>query len=212
MYPYDATLSVALGLHHLLYTQNKTNITPYDLHQTLLYNTRFYGLTGLVSYSTAFIDDEFDVGSRFTEILSDIVNYVPSINGTDAPHFNAVLQWHSELGFSPCGKTYHYEPNNPCHSFTFQTLDGSMPTDSPPPEIEIMPFQYRIILRTISSIGMSACVIIFGIISFFPSRRIVKMSQPSLGTLQKLGLILGFIRVLISSYEWTSVTCTTKLW
>lgn len=212
MYAYDATLSVAMGLHHLVYFENKTTITPADLHDTLLYDVSFVGLTGLVSYSTEMVGDEFDVGGRSSEILYDIVNYVASTDSDGEIAFRPVLEWHSELGFTPCGEINYYQPDNPCHHFTFQTVDGSVPSDSPSKEIQEMSTSHRSVLRVLSAVGIISSIFVFIVIYSYYSRRLVKISQPLLANFKKSGIFIGFIRVLVSSFEVTPTLCNTQLW
>eukprot|EP00604_Paraphysomonas_vestita_P004090 CAMPEP_0174823996 /NCGR_PEP_ID=MMETSP1107-20130205/29620_1 /TAXON_ID=36770 /ORGANISM="Paraphysomonas vestita, Strain GFlagA" /LENGTH=126 /DNA_ID=CAMNT_0016049007 /DNA_START=1033 /DNA_END=1410 /DNA_ORIENTATION=+ len=74
MYAYDATITAALGLHHMIYDMNMSNPTSSDLRKNLIYNTSFDGLTGKVSFMTEIQD--FNVGGRKTEILYEIVNFI----------------------------------------------------------------------------------------------------------------------------------------
>jgi hypothetical protein len=205
IYAYDSTVSVAVGLHHLVHGANNNQPTPTDLYSALLHDVSFEGLTGKVSFSTEMETDLFNIGGRATEILYDIVNYIESEQA-----FVPILQWHSEDGFTSCEGFREYRVDNPCHQFEFQTK--GTPSDSPPPEVKEMPPSNQLVLRILSGVGLFSCAVVVLIISLFSSRRLVKMSQPALANVKKFGIFLGFVRVLLASFEVSSGVCTSILW
>jgi hypothetical protein len=203
MYAYDAIVSVAMGLHHLIYSANNTQPTPFDLHHTLLYNVSFTGLTGEVSFATTMSEDMFNVGGRETGILYDIVNYA-------SDSFVSVLQWHSEEGFPACDGIPYFKNSNPCHQFVFQSQHP--PTDSPLPQIVQMPPSFQLILRILSVMGIIFSILVALVIYTYYSRRLVKISQPLLANFKKFGIFVGFVRVLVASFNLTQGTCISILW
>jgi hypothetical protein len=205
MYAYDSAISVAMGLHHLLYSAHIPRPSPADLYSALIRNVSFAGLTGQVSFSTEMEGDLFDVGGRFTGIVYDIVNFV-SVSSSFVP----VLQWHSEEGFSACDDVRSFRIDNPCHQFEFQSKEP--PTDTPPPHIKHTPPLFTLILRILSSVGLFFSLLVAVVIYSYYTRRLVKMSQPALANFKKFGIFLGFIRVLIASFDITPGTCLSLLW
>jgi ABC-type branched-subunit amino acid transport system substrate-binding protein len=204
MYAYDAALSVAMGLHHLLYSANNFQPTPTDLHDTLLHNVTFFGLTGEVSFATDMTDDLFNVGGRATGILYDILNFATSDS------FVPVLQWHSEEGFTTCDGIPYFEIGNPCHRFQFQSKHP--PTDSPLPVMVQMSSTVRLFLRLLAVTGLFFSILVVLVIYSYYSRRLVKISQPLLANFKRFGIFVGFIRVLLATFDLTKGTCISLLW
>lgn len=223
MYAYDATITAALGLHHMIYDMNMSNPTSSDLRKNLIYNTSFDGLTGKVSFMTEIQD--FNVGGRKTEILYEIVNFISPniINSENLSNvdwndvFPTILYWHSEKGFTSC-ESQDYFPklyqnqNNNCYEFHFNTQGNTLPLDSPPPTIETMNYPFRLFLRILSSFGLFFTISIVYIIYIFRRRRLVKMSQPVLSYFTLGGLGIAYIRVILTTLETTEEMCVTRLW
>lgn len=223
MYAYDAVIISALALHQMIYDMNMSDPTSSNLRRNLLYNTSFDGLTGKVSFMTEIQD--FNVGGRKSDILYDIVNFIPPdvINPQNPNNvkwnevFPTLLYWHSEKGFTSCeNQDYSSNINNEdkdnCYEFHFNTQDNTLPLDSPPPEIETMEYPFRLLLRIISIFGLFFTIGIVSIIHIFRRRRLVKMSQPILSYFTLAGLCLAYIRVILTTLETNEEMCVIRLW
>mmetsp|Transcript_24202 Transcript_24202/g.24815 ORF Transcript_24202/g.24815 Transcript_24202/m.24815 type:complete len:974 (+) Transcript_24202:99-3020(+) len=222
MYAYDAAISVALSLHELIYKSKISNPTSADLKEYLLYNLSFTGVTGQIKYSNEMESDHWDIGGRNTEMIYRIVNYVPfdlianpSLNTSINMTFDTILEWHSENGFPSCDNGHkinetYYVQDNPCHQFIFQS--NSVPVDSPNPQLETMPSYFRLILTILSIIGLCFVLIVMIIMFSYHKRKFVKMNQPIVSIFKRVGFLLGFTRILLSSVNTTTNICQVRLW
>jgi len=64
MYAYDAVLTVAKGLHDLMYSENIADPPPSRLHQYILNNSLFCWTYGEISFSTKLRQESYNVGGR----------------------------------------------------------------------------------------------------------------------------------------------------
>lgn len=211
---YDAVFAIAKGLHFLLYSKNIPNPTPAALRSSIL-NLSYTGLTGNVSFSTVMKDEFLDIGGRYTELNYDILNFIPfNLTYNSAPNvtFQPILQWHSENGFTKCNNISYYIHENSCVKFHFRNAENTLPLDGPPPKIKFMPHSEKIVLRFFSIIGIIYTIFVLIINYQYRSRRLVKINQPMLSSVNRLGILLGFIRVLIDSFDINLNNCYSKLW
>jgi hypothetical protein len=126
--------------------------------------------------------------------------------------FSPVINWNSELGFSLCDNESFYNNRKPCHSFEFRTRDNSFPLDSPSSHLQVMSSPLRFLLKFFSILGLIGTLMVIIITYLYRRRRVVKMSQPLLSNFSRIGLILGFIRVLCASLETNPIMCEVRLW
>jgi hypothetical protein len=142
MYAYDATITAALALHHMVSDMKIADPSPADLMQCLLRNTSFIGLTEKVTFMSDMKD--FNLGGRGSSIFYEVVNFVSGSSSQPPASwsevFPTVMSWHSEKGFPSCNGVSEYVKENPCVTFHFNTEKNTLPHDSPPPTIETMPF------------------------------------------------------------------------
>jgi ABC-type branched-subunit amino acid transport system substrate-binding protein len=210
MSAYDAVLAIAYGLDDLISRSSIPDPSPAQLHSRLL-NTSFQGLTGLVSFSTALKLDGFNVGGRAGDFTYDIFNFAPKTSLNDS--FPIVATWSSRHGIPPCQNISYYVDGNPCYQFLFVNGGTTIISDSPDPvKKSRLPFYYRIILKVPAVCGVFLTVLAMLITYTYQKRRLVKMSQPILSYVTMFGIIVGFVRVFLSTHRLTASRCVAQLW
>jgi hypothetical protein len=218
MYAYDATVTAALALHHLVYDMHIPNPSPTVLLKYLLHNTSFIGLTGKMDFMTQL--NEFNVGGRKSAIVYDIVNFLPPsfVNATDPSQvtweqvFPTLLSWHSEDGFTSCDGVSYYVQDNPCFHFVFDTKNNKLPVDSPLPSLETMQSSSVIILSIISILGLLCVSVVTLVTVTFRRRRLVRMSQPIMTYFILAGMAIGYVLVILATIKTTQGSCIARIW
>jgi hypothetical protein len=220
MYAYDATITAALALHHMVSDMKVVDPSPPELMQYLLHNTSFIGLTEKVTFMSDM--EDFNVGGRGSSIFYEVVNFVSPDLATSGDSsraqvgwsevFPTVMSWHSENGFPSCDGVFGFVKENPCVTFHFNTEKNSLPLDSPPPTIETMSFPLVSFLRIFSSLGIFFVMGIVTMTHLFRKRRLVRMSQPIMTYFTLFGVLIAYLRMLLTSLETTEDTCVARLW
>ncbi|KAL1515069.1 hypothetical protein AB1Y20_004134 [Prymnesium parvum] len=125
-FAFDAVVSLALALHHMLYTQNRTQVFGEQLLDTLIRHVRFDGASGLVDFYDASSDPEREFhGDRRVGVQYKLVNYVDAARakaevgawtpcGDEAGACSWAVQWDEREGVPP----------------TFSTADNTPPPES----------------------------------------------------------------------------------
>lgn len=219
MYAYDSVIASAYAIHDLIYKAHIHDPTPDQIHQYLLYNLSFMGLTGQVSYSTVLESDNYNIGGRASGISYDIDNFylnasrASDLNVTWDEAFQTITHWHSEFGIPECNNISYYVDHNPCLKFYFQSDDGLLISDSPPPEHRnMLNMYYRVILKILTCIGIGLTSICIILTFVYRSRRLMKMSQPVLSYFVLVGYILAFVGIYLITYRPTDEICAVLLW
>ena len=178
-FAYDSTITVAKGLHHLLYLSSlKDTITTqkqitYDiLLNSIINNVEFDGVTGHIHYPADKPDGYQGRGDRVTDALYQVLNFNPTmflsmINSqavlTGNEGMNIVGTVHSETGFTLCS-----EPSNPfyhitsCPEIIYNTIDNQPPIDRPPLTI----VEVSIALKVVTLVSIHFIFYIF--VCFYP--------------------------------------------
>lgn len=219
MYAYDSVIATAYTLHELIYNYGIYNPSSEQIHQYLLHNLSFTGLTGLVTFSTELESDNFNVGGRGSGISYDIENFYldPSLytnnNLTWDDAFKTVATWNSEYGLPKCNNISYYEDYNPCITFYFGTYSRLLISDSPPPQHrDLLKYYERIILKILTGIGFALTSICIILTFIYRSRRLMKMSQPVLSYIILIGFLLSFVAVYMITYRPSDQICAILLW
>jgi hypothetical protein len=219
MYAYDATITAALALHHMVSDMKIADPSPAQLMQYLLHNTSFIGLTEKVTFMSDMKD--FNLGGRGSSIFYDVVNFVsPDLAASGdssraqvgwSEVFPAVMSWHSENGFPSCDGVFGFVKENPCVTFHFNTEKNSLPLDSPPPTIQTMSFPLVSFLRVFSSLGIFFVVALVSVTYLFRTRRLVRMSQPIMTYFTLSGVLIAYAAMILTAHT-TEDTCVARLW
>lgn len=214
MYAYDATITAALALHGMVYDMKMSDPSPTELMQYLLYNTSFIGLTEKVTFMSDM--EDFNLGGRGSSIFYDVVNFVPPDSFQSPVGWNevfpSIISWHSENGFPSCGGISGFLEENPCVTFHFNTEKNNLPLDSPPPTIETMSFPMISFLRIFSFLGFFLVMGVVVVTHLFRKRRLVRMSQPIMTYFTLFGVLIAYLRMILTSLETTQEICVGRLW
>jgi hypothetical protein len=198
---YDAVFAIARGYHALI-ERGDDSVTSSELHDYMLQDLTYDGLTGNVTFETEYENIGFYIGGRTGDVTYRIINY----DG----EFNEKATWNSFAGLS---RDCDSENDGECLELVFNTADNSPPYDRPQEKISQFPQLYRTIIYIISSVNI-ANFLFYGICLFsFRQRRIVKITQPQLSYIILFGGILMCITAFISTTDrQTEATCSAMYW
>lgn len=218
MYAYDAVIALAKGLHNIYHNNNTINVAkPMDLLRNLQNNVSFTGLTGEVSFSSRFKGYDMDVGGRNSGLYYQILNFQTKIlpqTSTVVASIQPFAAWQSEEGFTSCDGQLSPSSkfSDACHNVTFNTKYNTIPVDSPNPTLEYMSRGAKVLLRLFCAISIIWYLFDFLCIILFHSRRLMKMSQPTLSTIALLGSMCAVASVVLTTIDLTQSICLGIFW
>jgi hypothetical protein len=119
-FAYDAAYALAHALHDLIAVQNRTEVVPSELYETLIKRVRFDGVTGLIDFYDAYEDpDRYMMGDRTVGASYHLMNYADNDQG-----LVRVGTW------TACGGSCHWSERWQARqgvTLTFSTADNSRP-------------------------------------------------------------------------------------
>ena len=198
LFAYDAIISLARALHHLLYysdyksvVHRSSQITSEMLKDALHENVSFDGITGRVSFNP-------DI-SRSSDICLEVFNfhpeeYVLGMNKSDRLllgdydlGFVKVGHQHSETFFRLCNKS-----EITCKSFIFNSENNDVISDRPPLVTVHMTVAIVSVIRALASLGFLMVLICAFFVWYYEHSRLVRVAQPFLSLVVLLGCVLSF--------------------
>lgn len=167
-FAYDSVITVAKGLHHLLYISNYKDIITSQkqisynlLLDSIINNVEYDGVTGHIHYPADKPNGYQGRGDRVTDALYQVLNfdsteYLSKVNSNDIlltgdEGMNLIGTVHSEYGFTLCSEPLNPFYNiYPCPKITYNTIDNQPPVDRP----SLTTLQGSIILKVIAVVNI----------------------------------------------------------
>jgi ABC-type branched-subunit amino acid transport system substrate-binding protein/heme/copper-type cytochrome/quinol oxidase subunit 2 len=196
---YDAVYAMAHALHSLSYIHEVEFIDDEVMREELLHFVSFDGATGTVMFSSEFIDDGFDVGTRNTGMSFDILNYDKSFQ---VEAFKEVGTLSPDHGMRLC---------EGC-SIVFTGSSRTKPLDRPHPHAEHISNAMLSVIIIVSSISLLAVIAAALMFYVYRSTRLIKASQPEVGYVILSGCAMGSIRSLTAIAKPSSALCMSQMW
>jgi ABC-type branched-subunit amino acid transport system substrate-binding protein len=196
---YDAVFAMAHALHSLAYTNEVEFINGEIVREELLQRVIFTGATGTVKFSSQFLDDGFDVGTRNFGLTFDVLNYDQTFM---SPEFKSVGTLRSDTGLALCSD---------CTVF-FAGSSTDKPLDRPDPHSEHISSPLLSVIIIMSSISLLAVLAVALMFYVYRSTRLIKASQPEVGYVILSGCAMGSIRSLTAIAKPSSALCMSQMW
>ena len=196
---YDAVYALAHALHSIAYTREVEFIDDKVVRATLLASSGFDGATGVVTFSSKFVDDGFDVGGRSSGVTFDVLNYDRSFKTRE---MKIVGTFQLEDGLQYC---------DGC-SFVYTGSSLKRPLDRPKPISE-----HLTQAQLSAIIGLSCAslvVVVFSLMMFYFYRdtKLLKASQPAVGCVILCGCGVGSLRALTAFAQPNTALCMAQMW
>ena len=213
LYAYDATYSLAMALHTVMYDLEVQNVTGDHIRDALLNNVSFTGSSAEIVFSKGREGvDQYGQGDRgygidYEVYFFDPRGYHARVNdGLGA--WSTVGIWLAENVLEPCDST----TNITCDDWVFNTADNSPPDDIAP-IIEVqMDDATRTGLRVAGALCMALALAFLVVLELCKETKLVKATQPAMMQIVIIGALLACIRVIIATVDLTDSLCIAGLW
>ena len=209
MRTYDAVWLMAITIQRNLNATGQLKSNDINVGQalftTLVDNISYVGVTGLLSFSNDYdqTDSHYGEGDRISGLKYDIMNFDP---------ISFINNNSDESGFQKIG-TWTVEKRSNITSFvTYNTIDNSVPIDSPPRVILSMTPMFKFILLILGTILLILSVFIIIVIWFYRKKRLLKTIQLKMQYLILIGTLFGSVRVYSGSLVVSDINCSIQIW
>ena len=206
---YDAVWMMAIAMQTALNMSRQLRSnggnTAGNLFRALIDNSTYNGATGYINFSNDRTTGKYRYGEgdRITGLRYNIMNFNPT----------AYIEDLSDTGGFQIVGTWSVEKKSNFTSFvTYNTIDNSVPIDSPPRVVLSMSRTYRVILLALGIILIIFTELISLIIWSYRKKKLLKSLQLKMQYLILVGSLLGGVRVISGSLVVSNRTCSMNVW
>jgi hypothetical protein len=222
-FAYDAVHAMARGLNKMVYTSPFPGFSGRILKKALIDNISFEGATGTIAFSagrTSF--NTYGIGDRLIGLRYQLLNF----NDAAFAAGQVMLQHVGDIDVTSGLLTLcdAFTSTTGCVSLQYNSLDNSLPSDSPPDIANEIPEGLQLTLTIIAAVLMvlSAASIGFLLYQAWKAYQDAldhdvksawkKATKYLLVKCTLFGCILGCGRVLVSTYNVDSSVCVARVW
>ena len=202
-YAYDATYLLAHALHHLIYDLNVTDINGDNVGNAIVSNGSFVGVTGPVNTLNGDPSTGYRYGDRQAGAKYTVLNYRSRSSGLDR-RLVSVGSWTQSGGLVLC--------SDPSCAIVFNTVDNSVPLDSPPAILSLMSSELKGILYAMSGLCLALVSGFTCMVLLFRKKRIMKAGQPSMMLVVLIGGFVACGKIINTAMDVSDVRCQVGTW
>ena len=210
-YVYDAFEALARGLDIMV--RNATSpITKVDgraLKRIIVDEVQFEGVTGFVSFSAGRTSiGNYGYGDRVDKLPYVINNFNDAYYVANENPFRAIGYYDGDMVYTTCDPSTDVH----CSEVIFNTVDNSIPSDSPASTYVEIPVSIRNAIITLASIFMFITAVCMSFMCYYRNDSALRALQPLLllGTLT--GCMTCGAEMIVEAMPVAANTCAARAW
>ena len=216
MYTYDAVYAYALAADALLLKNATALSSSFLVEADSIFEHLTASTTSFDNFVTGAVSFLPGRGVRTTGNVYKILNYQAkmSYNEYSLGGLAFVGEYTDSSGWLLCGDLrMSANSQGQCNLPQYRTASGfSPPADAPPDIIEQLPSDLSTVLIVFATFGIVSTTIWAICLYYFWNVKLIRTSQPRIMSTLLIGAYLGLIKVYLSAFKVTHVSCVCQLW
>lgn len=210
-YIYDGMQALARGLDIMVRnaTAPLTEISAHDLKRIIVDSVSFEGVTGLVDFSSGRTSSSiYGYGDRIHKIPYAVLNFNNDYYRKTGSPFRTIGYINGDRIYSGCDLISDLS----CSAPVYNTLDNSIPSDSPSPLNQEIPSEFKTTVINVAYLFVALVATCMAFIAYYRNDSALKALQPLLllGTLT--GCLTCCLEMIAEAFHTATSTCILRFW
>ena len=210
-YVYDAMQALARGLDFMVRnaTSPITKVSGRALKRIMVDHVQFEGVTGYISFSAGRTSSSnYGYGDRIDRVPYLISNFNNASFAISGNPFRTIGYYDGDLVYSICDPL----TDMLCSKPVFNTVDNSIPADSPPPIYLYMPIAVRAIIIILASLFVLCSLVCILFTIYFRNNSALKGNQPTLQLGTLTGCLVCCAEMISETNPVNNEICFSRVW